>query len=227
MNAIECSGPAAVSPRRTRRVLVWSAAVILASWGKSALSADPMRAQHDLTQPATLVRSIQTQVIQPGLLTGVAYESRFLDAAVWSSTTQAASLAASTTPRVQGFPASAPAHGSSRLASVASTRLQWASANSHSLTPATAHAPANLPTLNQPIASPASHFTSTPSSTGSLARAMPAILGPSAPADGGRVDHSVFVSHKTLTPASFSTSSGAASLTSGIPQQVWAPSPAR
>lgn len=233
MNAIECSGPAAVSPRRVRRVLVWSAAVvILASWGKSALGADPLRMQHELTQPATLMRSIQAQAVQPRLLSPAAYESPVREDAAWSSMTQAASLAAST-PRGQGFPAvgAGKIQGNSCLASVAATRLQWGTAHSHSLTPATApsivQASASLPTLNQSMASPASHYTSTPSSTGSLTRAMPALLGPSAPAGSGGVDLSVFVSHGTLNPASFSTIGGAASLTSGVPQQVWSPSPSR
>ena len=230
MNAIECSGPAAVSPRQVRRVLVRSAVVILASWGESALSADLSRMQHDLTQPATLMRSISAQVVHPRPLIGAADESPVRDDAAWSSTTQAASLAAST-PCVQGFPAvgAAKIQGSSRLASVASTRMQWGTANSHSLKPSTApsiaHASLNLPMLNQPIAPPASHFTSTPGSTGSLARAMPSLLGPSVPAGSGGVDHSVFVSHAPLNPASFTTSSGPAS--SGVPQQVWAPSPTR
>jgi hypothetical protein len=231
MSANIFNGFYAVWALKSRRFSLHSAVLILVFAGQSALAGEPGRVQHDLMQPATLMRTIPAATMKSRLFVGTSLETPARDEAAWSSATQAASVAAAA-PRSHSFHAApgAKPEGLGRLPLTVSTRSQWAPTSSHSLTGASAkHAApsaSHLQSLHQPAGNAAVASTSAQRSATGFARTIPALIGASAAASDA--DRSVFVSQATLNPASFSTAGGgAAPFTSGMSQQQWSPAPTR
>ncbi|BBO33594.1 hypothetical protein [Lacipirellula parvula] len=231
MSATFFGGFRAALAFQPRRFPGHSAVLILAFAGQSALGAEPLLVQHDLTQPATLMRTIPAATVKSRLFVGTSLETPARDETAWTSTTQAARVTAAS-PRPHAFHSTPAAKGEvlGRLPLAVSTRSQWAPTSSHSLTSTSAKpaAPsaAHLQSLHQPAEQSAANYAPSHRSTNGFARAMPALLGTTAHATGD-ADRSVFVSQATLNPASFSAAGGATPFTAEVSQQPWSPAPTR